>query len=81
MARSQPAARPFDVVLANLVASLLVDLASELRQSVMTGGRLIASGIFVDREEEVQSAFVRVGLRVVKRWQERDWVALEAVAE
>jgi len=72
---------PFDVVLANLIATLLGDLASELRQSVVTGGRLIASGIFVDREAEVQSAFDGVGLRVVNRWQETDWVALEAVAE
>jgi len=72
---------PFDVVLANLIATLLGDLSSELRQSVVSGGRLIASGIFVDREAEVQSAFDRVGLRAVNRWQEADWVALEAVAE
>jgi ribosomal protein L11 methyltransferase len=72
---------PYDVVLANLIATLLVDLSSELRQSVVNGGRLIASGIFVDREGEVQSAFGQVGLRVLQRWQETDWVALEAVAE
>jgi ribosomal protein L11 methyltransferase len=72
---------PYDVVLANLIATLLVGLSSELRQSVVKGGRLIASGIFLDREGEVQSAFGQVGLRVVQRWQETDWVALEAVAE
>jgi ribosomal protein L11 methyltransferase len=72
---------PFDVVLANLIATLLVDLSSELRESTVTGGRLIASGIFVDREGEVESAFGRAGLPVVSRWQETDWVALEAVAE
>ena len=71
----------FDVVLANLIASLLVDLSSELRESVVMGGRLIASGIFVDREGEVQSAFEGIGLRVVNRWSEGEWVALEAVAE
>jgi ribosomal protein L11 methyltransferase len=71
----------FDVVLANLIATLLVDLSSELRQSVVQGGRLIASGIFVDRESEVQSAFRGVGLKAVNRWSEGEWIALEAVAE
>jgi ribosomal protein L11 methyltransferase len=72
---------PFDIALANLIATLLVDLSSELRQSLKSGGWLIASGIFVDREGEVQSAFSHVGLRVVNRWQEGDWIALDAVAE
>ena len=72
---------PFDVVLANLIATLLIDLSPELRQSVVAGGPLIASGIFADREAEVQLAFGAVGLRVVNRWQDTDWVALEAVAD
>jgi len=69
---------PFDVVLANLIASLLVDLAAELRQSVAPGGRLIASGIFIDREAEVAGAFEDAGLHVVGRLAETDWVALTA---
>lgn len=72
---------PFDVVLANLIASLLVDLASELHESVVAGGWLIAGGIFVDREQEVVSSFAEVGLRVVSRHAETDWVAVVAVAE
>ena len=71
---------PFDVVLANLIASLLVDLAAELRQSVAPGGRLIASGIFIDREAEVAGAFEDAGLHVVGRLAETDWVALTAAA-
>ena len=67
----------FDIVLANLVASLLIDLASALKESVRPGGRLIASGIFVDREPEVRTAFESVGLRVVGIQSEGDWVALE----
>ena len=67
----------FDVVLANLVASLLVDLAPALKESVRPGGRLIASGIFSDRESEVRTAFESVGLRVVNGLSEGDWVALE----
>jgi ribosomal protein L11 methyltransferase len=89
---------PFDLVLANLVASLLVamapDLAAALRPAGTRrrpgspvdrgvqahpagGGRLLASGIFVDREPEVVAAFEAVGLRIVGREQETDWVALD----
>ena len=75
---------PFDLVFANLVASILVDLAALLAATVRagdgsprSGGRLLASGIFIDREPEVRRAFVAAGLRVVGREQETDWVALD----
>ena len=44
---------PFDVVLANLIAGVLVPLAPALRAELRPGGTLLASGIFVDREAEV----------------------------
>jgi ribosomal protein L11 methyltransferase len=69
---------PFDVVLANLIASLLVELAPRLREELVPGGTIVASGIFVDREDEVRRAFESAGLRVTGRGAEGDWVALEA---
>jgi ribosomal protein L11 methyltransferase len=69
----------FELVVANLVASLLVDLAEPLAQSVRAGGRLLASGVFHDRESDVANAFEAVGLHLVGRRAEGDWVALEAV--
>jgi ribosomal protein L11 methyltransferase len=71
--------RPFDVVVANLIASLLVRLASDLRAELAPGGTLLASGIFADRETEVRDAFEAAGLRTSARLVEGDWVALEAV--
>ncbi len=75
---------PFELVLANLVASILVQLAAELAQAVRpgdgtpgSGGRLLASGIFIDREPEVRRAFAAAGLRVVGREGETDWVVLD----
>lgn len=76
---------PADLVLANLIASLLVDLAAELARAMRpgdgragSGGRLLASGIFVDREPEVRRALAAAGLRIRGREQEGDWVVLEA---
>ncbi len=77
---SLPAAGgPRDVVLANLIASLLVALAGPLRDELVPAGTLLASGIFRDREGEVVAAFGAAGLDVVGRSADGDWVALEAV--
>jgi ribosomal protein L11 methyltransferase len=69
---------PFEVVVANLIASLLVRLAGDLRGELAGGGTLLASGIFVDREREVRDDFEAAGLEVTNRHAEGDWVALEA---
>jgi ribosomal protein L11 methyltransferase len=72
---------PFDLVLANLIASLLVDLAEALAGELRPAGTLIASGIYVDREAEVETALSTAGLRVVARDAEGDWVALTAILD
>jgi ribosomal protein L11 methyltransferase len=69
---------PFDVVLANLIAGVLVPLAGALHDELRPGGVLVASGIFVDREGDVVAAFESAGLVVDARLAEGDWVALEA---
>ena len=71
---------PFDIVLANLIASLLVKLAVPLRDEMVPGGRILASGIFRDREGDVVAAFQAAGLQMGRRWAEEAWVALEAIA-
>jgi ribosomal protein L11 methyltransferase len=72
----EPAA---DVVLANLIAGVLVPLAPLLHDELRPGGHLLASGIFMDREGDVRAAFERVGLDIVGRSAEGEWVALEAI--
>ena len=54
-------------------------LAPALRDELVTGGTLVASGIFVDREADVAGAFAAAGLAVTRRAAEGEWVALEAV--
>jgi ribosomal protein L11 methyltransferase len=78
---SLPSGEPaHDVVLANLIASVLISLAPALRDELRPGGTLVASGIFVDREDEVRAAFTTAGLGVTGRTSDGDWVALEAAA-
>ncbi|HET8784511.1 MAG TPA: 50S ribosomal protein L11 methyltransferase, partial [Candidatus Limnocylindrales bacterium] len=67
---------PFDVVLANLIAGVLVPHAAALHAELRPGATLLASGIFIDREAEVAAAFEAAGLAIRERFAESDWVAL-----
>jgi ribosomal protein L11 methyltransferase len=70
---------PFDTLLANLIAGILVELAPHLAAEVVPGGTLVASGIFIDREADTRAALEAAGFGLVGRRQEADWVAFEAV--
>jgi ribosomal protein L11 methyltransferase len=69
---------PFDVVLANLIAGVVIEHAANLAGELVPGGTLIASGIFIDREPETRRALELASFDIVGRRQETDWVALEA---
>ncbi len=69
---------PYDVVLANLIASVLITLAGPLRDELRPGGVVLASGIFVDREAAVRDALESAGLEVGTRAAEGEWLMLEA---
>ena len=76
---SLPSGAPaHDLVLANLIASVLIALATDLCAEVRPGGIVLASGIFIDREAEVADAFGAAGLDIFERTAEGDWVALAA---
>jgi ribosomal protein L11 methyltransferase len=70
---------PFDLVLANLIAGVLIEHAANLADELAHDGILIASGIFIDREPDVRTALEGAGFEVTGRRHETDWVALEAV--
>jgi ribosomal protein L11 methyltransferase len=70
--------REFHLVVANLISSVLIDEAADLAACLWPGGRLLASGIFRDREPEVTAAFQTAGLAMLDRRVDGEWVALEA---
>ena len=70
----------FPLVLANLVAALLVDLAPRLAAHVEAGGTLVASGIVAERAGEVADALAAVALTVVETRDDGEWVALRLEA-
>ena len=67
----------WDVVIANLLAPLLVELAPALVARVAAGGSLLAAGILRDQADGVVEAFCAAGASVVERRDDGGWVALE----
>jgi ribosomal protein L11 methyltransferase len=70
--------RPYPLVLANLVAAVLVELAPRLAAHTAPGGTLIASGIIDTRADEVDAALVASGFVVEERLVDGDWITLRA---
>ena len=66
----------YDVVLANLVADVIVQIAPGLRARVRDGGTLVCAGIVAEKEARVADALAAQGLRVEDRDQRDDWVSL-----
>ncbi len=68
--------RTFDVVLANILAKPLIELAPELVKLRKEGGCLVLSGLLVIQAEDVQAAYRAQGLPAARMITEGDWAAL-----
>jgi ribosomal protein L11 methyltransferase len=66
----------YPLVLANLVAAVLIDLATRLRAHLAPGGTLLARGIIEPRADEVVAAMRDARLEVRDRRIDGEWVSL-----
>jgi ribosomal protein L11 methyltransferase len=63
----------YDLVFANIIASVLIDLATLLAAALKPDSRLLASGIIEDRADTVRAAFAGAGLTSLREEREGDW--------
>jgi ribosomal protein L11 methyltransferase len=68
--------KPYPLVLANLVASVLVELAQRLAAHAAQGGTLLASGIIAQRADEVDAALRAAGFSAEERLDDGEWTSL-----
>ncbi len=68
--------RNFDVVLANILARPLIELAPELVKVRKEGGCLVLSGLLVVQAKDVEAAYTAQGLPPARMITEGDWAAL-----
>jgi ribosomal protein L11 methyltransferase len=67
---------PFDLVVANILANTLVELAPALAAQVAQGGALFLSGILAPQEEAVRAAYRGRGLRPARARRDGEWSLL-----
>ncbi len=66
----------FDVLAANLISGVLVQLAGQLSARLNTGGVAILSGILSGQEGEVIEAMSAAGLKTLEHYHDGKWVSL-----
>ncbi len=66
----------FDLVVANILANTLVELAPDVAARVAPGGTVLLAGILVPQEDEVRAAYVAEGLRPTLERRDGEWCLL-----
>lgn len=65
----------YDLVLANIVAPVLREIAPDLARCTVPGGTLVTAGIIAAAEADTMAAFEGAGFRPSARAQDGDWVS------
>lgn len=65
-----------DIIVANIIADVIIDLSKEAALCLKDGGIFIASGIIKDRRLSVIEALERNGFDLVEQFEKGEWVAL-----
>lgn len=67
---------PADLIVANITAASLLDLAPGIVAALRPGGVLILSGVLAERQGEVSARFGALGCSLEDAEQDEDWCAL-----
>ena len=67
---------PFDLVIANILAQPLIELASGIVETMEPGGTLILAGLLTTQAEAVKAAYRRQGMRMGDTIVNGDWSIL-----
>ena len=76
--RIQP--KSYDIVIANITASVLIEIAPNLIKAMRPDGKVIASGILAERKQSVEKKLVSSGVNIDHYVIDGDWVTLIASA-
>jgi len=67
---------PYDLILANILAGPLIELAPHFAAQLAPGGQLVLAGLLETQEPQVRAACRRAGLRLAERRVKGDWSIL-----
>lgn len=67
--------KTYDVIVANIIDGVLVNLKEPLLKALNLGGDIFVTGILLEREENFNQNFILdPRLEIVRRWQNEEWV-------
>ena len=69
---------PFDVVVANLVADIIINISERSMKFLNENGIFITSGIIRDRVDEVRNKLNLTGFKIIDEINMGEWVAIAA---
>ena len=65
----------YDVVVANIIDGVLIQLKDQLMNKTKSGGHLLLTGILQERDDEFFESFIEnSGLKVIRRLEKDEWV-------
>jgi ribosomal protein L11 methyltransferase len=67
---------PYDLIVANILAGPLIELAPHFARALVPGGSLVLAGLLESQEAAVRRACMRAGLRLARRMVNGDWSIL-----
>lgn len=67
----------YDVVVANIISRVLIELATGISAAVKPGGSLVLAGVIEEHESKVRDVFEPRGFTLIQRRQIEDWVGLQ----
>ncbi|MBA2133770.1 50S ribosomal protein L11 methyltransferase [Capillibacterium thermochitinicola] len=72
-------AEPADLIIANILAEVVIELIPQAVAKLKPGGAVLASGIIEQKAAKVRAALASAGFKIVNSLQKEDWVAYLAV--
>ena len=67
---------PYDLIIANILAGPLIELAPSIAEALGEGGSLMLAGLLETQAEQVEAAYMAQGLKPRFRVTRGDWPTL-----
>ena len=68
--------KPYDLICANIVADIIIRMTPDVGELMHENTVLLASGIILERSNDVVECFEKHGFRIVERLEENGWCGL-----
>ncbi len=70
----------FDLVAANIVSDVIIEISPKIKEILKKGGRFVCSGIIIERENDVLKQLENDGFKIRKVIRKNEWTAIIADA-